>query len=767
MFGHRGLSFSTDPTIPQGRAGPPDRARVHRGASRPASASSATSIPAPTCSISYLGYMWWDEETDGELMYPAEQKHPTAEEFTQSQMSNPDETAARGLWSDPQFLRTGRRPEPAGAAHAVRRLPRPRLGLPRRLQERPARQPARPPRRAGRRTIDRRADGSRAHAGRAQGRIASKPRKPAGSLRPREASRDGVPGPPDGHPPRKGHALRRLPFRPGRPRQHQAVRRGARRHRDPVHRLPRHASGKRATLRTTGPASDTSAPDGSGRDLAALRTPFGKRRFERRGDKIIQNSMVEKDLAWEIIQVADTIDPRTQALQRQVRPWPRRSASTPTDRWSGATSPRAATERRCAHANENMSCIACHSSWNPSCFGCHLPQKANKKMPQLHNEGDVTRNYVSYNFQTLRDDVFMLARDGDVTGNRIGPARSSCADPRRLVQRQPRVDLRPAADDLGRGAERHRLQHQRAAHGRGGRRPRCDRRSRTPTSCRATDTKTCTDCHLSKNDDNNAIMAQLLMQGTNYVNFIGRYCWVAAGDHGLAAVEVTERDEPQAVIGSSLHQLAFPDDFRKHLEHGRHARATPTSIPARTSATTCSIRCASRRSSSVQARGEYLYAACGEAGLRVFDIAFIDDKGFSERIVTAPVSPLGQRFYVRTQVRHGRRRPRRRSPRTRRARTVRENHEQTVHAALRLHLRHRQVRGTDRRRRATTLDGNPLNNFLHRELTFNPDGILNGARASRSSGPTPTSAATPAWWSCRLDDPKHPRGHGGARRADC
>src|SRR5207248_4777808 len=51
----------------------------------------------------------------------------------------------------------------------------------------------------------------------------------------------------------------------------------------------------------------------------------------------------------------------------------------------------------------------------------------------------------------------------------------------------------------------------------------------------------------------------------------------------------------------------------------------------------------------VQARGEYLYAACGEGGLRVFDIAFIDDKGFSERITTAPVSPLGQRFYVPTK----------------------------------------------------------------------------------------------------------------------
>ena len=73
------------------------------------------------------------------------------------------------------------------------------------------------------------------------------------------------------------------------------------------------------------------------------------------------------------------------------------------------------------------------------------------------------------------------------------------------------------------------------------------------------DTKTCTDCHISKNDDNNAIMAQLLMHGTNFVNFIGRYCWVATGEHGLAAVVVTERDEPQAVIGSSLHRLAYPD----------------------------------------------------------------------------------------------------------------------------------------------------------------------------------------------------------------
>src|SRR5205814_4342090 len=80
------------------------------------------------------------------------------------------------------------------------------------------------------------------------------------------------------------------------------------------------------------------------------------------------------------------------------------------------------------------------------------------------------------------------------------------------------------------------------------------------------ETKTCTDCHVSTREDNNALMAQLLMHGTGYVNFMGRYCWVAAGEHGLHGVVVTEQEEPQAVIGSRLHELAFPDFFRKHQQ---------------------------------------------------------------------------------------------------------------------------------------------------------------------------------------------------------
>ena len=175
----------------------------------------------------------------------------------------------------------------------------------------------------------------------------------------------------------------------------------------------------------------------------------------------------------------------------------------------------------------------------------------------------------------------------------------------------------------------------------------------------------------------------------------------------------------------------------------------PTSIPAGTSAS--GIR--QPEILSIQARGEYLYAACGEAGLRVFDIAFIDHKGFSERIVTAPVSPLGQRFFVRTTYATAvaapdddRPRPHAHppAPRTTSSRSI----------AL-----YGYIYVTDRDEglilvpAGTLLDGNPLNNFLGRELTFNPGDILHGARASRSSEPMPTSPATPASWSSRSMTP--------------
>ena len=153
---------------------------------------------------------------------------------------------------------------------------------------------------------------------------------------------------------------------------------------------------------------------------------------------------------------------------------------------------------------------------------------------------------------------------------------------------------------------------------------------------------------LAQDNDNNAIMAQLLMQGTNFVNFIGRYCWVGAGEQGFEAVVVTEREEPQAVIGSTLHQLAYPDFFRRHLENNRVLKIAQRH-PGKDISENLTHPWRTPEILSLQARGEYLYAACGAGGLRVFDIAFIDDKGFSQRMTTAPVSPVGQRFFVNTQ----------------------------------------------------------------------------------------------------------------------
>ena len=53
----------------------------------------------------------------------------------------------------------------------------------------------------------------------------------------------------------------------------------------------------------------------------------------------------------------------------------------------------------------------------------------------------------------------------------------------------------------------------------------------------------------------------MLLQGTNFMNFMGHNVWVADGREGFEGVAVAERDEPPAIIGSHLHKLAYPDDY--------------------------------------------------------------------------------------------------------------------------------------------------------------------------------------------------------------
>jgi hypothetical protein len=268
------------------------------------------------------------------------------------------------------------------------------------------------------------------------------------------------------------------------------------------------------------------------------------------------------------------------------------------------------------------------------------------------------------------------------------------------------------------------------------------------------ETKSCTDCHVSKDNDNNALMAQLLMQGTNYTNFMGKYCWVAAGSGGLAAVVVTESDEPQAVLGSSLHRLAYPQRFARHQARGGELPDLHDH-PGRDVLDQLLRPWGSATIRQVQARGEYLYAACGPDGLRVFDIAFIDHKGFSQRVTTAPVSPWGQRFHVPTRDATAVAAPTTLAPDPTRT-PIPENHEQPIHPLYAYIYVADREEGLILVGAGTLLDGDPVNNFLERALTYNPDGLLRGARQI-------TLAGTYAYVSCDaglvvvcLDDPLHP-----------
>jgi hypothetical protein len=751
-YGHRGLAShlpedDPDPVIPKDEPGHPISHRFAPGNAIPTSQCMVCHVhPGTTVMNSYIGYMWWDEESDAELMYPEEQKHLTAEEFIESQLANPDEAAARGNWSDPEFLATlsERNLEARhnwfadfhGHGWVFRAVfKRDRKG----------------------RLLD--------YNGNVIPEVTPELRKRAIDmpLIVREQYR-------------KGAALNR--DRARREAWEAHMRAGVPMHLMDIHaekgmhcvdcHFTQDAHGNtrlqmevraaieiqcidchgtytdRPRLRTSGPAAYTSNPEAShpgdprfGRDLTALRTPNGQPRFERRGKQIIQRSMVEPDLVWEVTQVVDTIDPKSKhynaksALAKTVR--------FEGDRMVWGSVPRTVEgdDRRCAHSNKSMSCQSCHSSWNPSCFGCHLPQKANMKTPQLHNDGDITRNQVSYNLQTLRQSVFMLARDGMATGKRINPARSSCAihvgsynQKRESIYVQQQTI---SGEGFSGVAFSTNVPH--TVGGRG-------------------TTKMCSDCHVSVNNDNNALTAQLLMHGTGYLNFMGRYCWVGCGNHGLYSVILSERDEPQAVIGSYLHKHAFPEHYAEHEKRGGYLEEAHEH-PGKDISDNLFYHQHKLEILDVQPRGEYLYAACGEHGLRVFDISFIDHKGFSERIFTAPVSPLGQRFYVRTKYATSVAAPCTMAPDPTRKHYI-ENQEGRVHAMYAYLYVTDKYEGVILVPAGTLLDGNPLNNFLYRELTFNPHGLLNGARAMTFVGTLGYVLCDAGLVVIDFDDPKHP-----------
>ncbi len=696
-YGNRGTSATRDPTIPKDERGHPIRHAFTRAI--PSSQCVVCHMhPGEAYANTYLGYMWWDNETHGELMYPRAQRPLTPDEEFTSLSRNPEASSLRGLWSDMRPDAVSQAGDVAGADFLARTS---ELN----------------PRMAKTKFADFHGHGWMFRA------VFAHDRK--GNLL--DARGDMVHDPT----PETTQQAIATPVA-GRPHGGAGI---------PVHlkdihaekgmhcvdchfEQDEHGDGKlygevrnaveiecvdchgsihaRATLRTSGPA----APSG-GTDLSVKRTPFGTSVFRDEGGRLVQRSVVDPSLSWEVVQVVDTVTPGNPHYSE-------RSRLAKTLRRDGTTwgdVPRA--DASLAHPDADMACYTCHTAWMTSCFGCHLPMRANERRPSLHNEGDVTRNWTQYDYQVLRDDVFMLGRDGTVKQHRIAPVRSSSAV---IVGSQ--------------NANREWLYSQQQTISAGGFSGQAFN-PHFPHAVRATETKTCDDCHVSARGDNNAWMAQLLLQGTGFVNFLGRYVWVAEEDEGLEAVAVTEADEPQAVIGSRLHALAYPEAYARHVAGGR--RLAGSSMLEHPGTDVLSLPWTREPVRSLQLRGEYLYAATGAGGLRVYDVADVDDKAIAERITTAPVSPLGQRLSVRTMdasvvvspTTLGVDPTRNRLP---------ENEEQPIHPLYGyLYILDRQE-GLVLTGAATLLDGDPANNFLSRATlrdgttAFDPDGALDGAR---------------------------------------
>jgi hypothetical protein len=263
-----------------------------------------------------------------------------------------------------------------------------------------------------------------------------------------------------------------------------------------------------------------------------------------------------------------------------------------------------------------------------------------------------------------------------------------------------------------------------------------------PHTVRSTETKGCSDCHVSEKNDNNAWLAQLLLQGTNFVNFMGRYVYIAA-DHSLDVVVATERSEPQAVMGSTLQKIAYPANYEQFVRGGSELKTFYEHV-------------GNPRVLQVQLRGEYAYVAAGEGGLRVYDVAQIDQKGFSERIVTAPVSRFGQKFWVKTRYAVAVAAPTTLAVDPGRSRR-KENEEQPIHPLYGYLYVVDKYEGLILVNAATLLDGDPLNNYLKRALTFNPDGLLNDANNIAIAGNYAYITTAQGLVIVSINDPLHPR----------
>ncbi|MFT6644001.1 MAG: hypothetical protein ACJAX5_001635 [Patiriisocius sp.] len=650
--GHTGMTQTVDPMIPKGEEGHPIKHVFSRAI--PTAQCISCHMHQPNMFVNtFLGYTMWDYESDAESMFPKEQVYPDAHDILETSKNNPEAAAVRGLWKDQEFLR--------GVSELNPTLKNTQFA-------------------------DYHGHGWNFRA------VFKKDRK--GNLL--DAAGDIVePDDPekfdkavhmssvhldvgmhcvDCHFSQDSHGNGHIYGEVGGAVEIDCV---------DCHGT----ASEYPTLRTSGPA----APPG-GTDLSLIRNPDGESRFSWRDGKLFQRSLLWPDREWEMSLVKDTVDPKSHQYNAKAARAKTMKRDTSTQEW-GVDVP--ADER--AHGYDTMECYTCHQSWTTSCAGCHLPIEANWKTERLHYEGGETRNYASYNPQVVRDQIFMLGRRGKINGGRIAPLRSTSAlvlsstnsNREKIYVQQPPI----SAPGYSSQAINPHFAH----------------------TVRKTETRVCSDCHLSDKGDNNAIMTQTLGYGTDFVDFVGYHAYLG-GDGSVEAVQVTEWDEPQAVIGSYLQRIVYPDYYAQHKENNDELQIGRSHGSGE-------VNC-------IQLRGEYLFAAAGKKGLQVYDVAGIANKGISQRIITAPASRAGQDTSIPSEnatcVSLLTTQPI--APYRNEGELMRvTNQEKPFHPIYNYALITDSVEGLILTDVNTLSDGEPRNNFLTRAVTWNEGGVLDGA----------------------------------------
>jgi hypothetical protein len=727
-YGRDGRTATKDPTIDKEESGHPIKHEFTRAI--PSSQCMNCHMHQPNIFLNtFLGYTMWDYESDAPSMWPKEQKYPTSEEAHEILERNPEGAAVRGLWGDEEFSKNvfDLNPELKDTQFAD----------------------------------------YHGHGWNFRG-VFKRDRKgnlldEAGDIvkndDPEKWRKEGEPEfTPVGTNPGKTVHMMSIHAEKGM----QCV--------DCHYAQDNHGTGylhgevanaieirckdchgsadKYPNLYTSGPAA---RPGGT--DLTVLRNPDGRRRFEwvkKEGrDTLIQRSIMDPKLEWEVSLVKDSVSkahPEFNPKAARAKTVSKSKTLTGSFAWGEGVG----KEER-AHDDEEMECFTCHLSWTTSCAGCHLPIEANWKTKSHKYDGETTRNFATYNPQVARDQIFQLGKHQTTKGNSVTPVRSTSAlvlsstniNRERIYVQQPPISSSGFSSQAF------------APH--------------FPHTVRKTETKTCTDCHISDDGDNNAIMSQLLLLGTNFVNFVGMHAYVGLED-GLTAVRVTEWDEPQAVFGSYLQKYAYPDYYKAHVEDNERELINWTrgkifdkknkwsgetgaleEIANVNQKTGGDVKC-------LQLRGEYLFVAEGRGGFRVYDVASIANKGTSERILTAPFSKLGHDTRVKSKnatcMALATTQPINPERNTEKIRT--ENQEQAFHPIYNYAVVTDFEEGLILVDINTLADGEARNNFLKRAVTWNENGVLDGARHVTLAGHYAYITAEAGLVVIDLNDPLNP-----------